>query len=64
MKFLRPMMYRLVKLEGVKPTIVTEVARSDDWRAMEADRDSWTAASLSGDGPGSLAKLRYGVWPI
>lgn len=56
-------MYRLVKLEGIAPVTVADVATSQDWRALEKQRDGLTAASFT-DGPGSLEKLRYGVWPI
>jgi hypothetical protein len=55
--------YRLLRMEGVEPVRVTEVTRSHDWREMEAQRDTLFAASLSNAGPGSLAKLRYGVSP-
>jgi hypothetical protein len=57
-------MYRIVKIEGVgSAVVVTEVTRSHDLRSMEVARDAMTAASFSGTGPGSLEKLRYGVWP-
>jgi hypothetical protein len=57
-------MYQLMKLEGVGTVLATELNRSHDWRGLEAERDSLAAASFANSGPGSMAKLRYGVWPV
>jgi hypothetical protein len=57
-------MYRLMKLEGAGPVLATELNRSHDWRGLEAERDSLTDASFADAGPGSMTRLRYGVWPL
>ena len=57
-------MYRLMKLEGVGTVLATELNRSHDWRGLDAERDSLAAASFADAGPGSMTKLRYGVWPL
>lgn len=54
-------MYRLMKLEGVDPEKAKELKRSADKQALEAERDRLMRLTLSTGGPGSLAKLRYGV---
>lgn len=56
-------MYRLLKIEGIAPTVATEIGRSQDWRSLEAERDRLIAACFA-EGPGSLEKLRYGVSPL